>query len=123
MSDFKQRMDDAIQEAYRSPSGDLLSIAQRYLPDITDKGVAKVCPYCGKKGGKFFVRKAAGGHWYWGCYNTSCNAAYDNLKAGSGADTIGFIADREGCDRKRAVAILFEITGVTHPASKKEDEQ
>lgn len=122
MSDFQQRMGDAIQEAYNSPSGDLLSIARSYGLQLNDKGAAKVCPYCDKKGGTFFVRKAAGGHWYWGCYKNSCNAAYDNLKAGNGADTIGFIADREGCDRKRAVAILFEMTGVKHPAERRDGQ-
>jgi hypothetical protein len=120
MNDHKQRMEEAIREALGSASGELLSIARRYVPEIKDNGLA-TCPYCQKRG-KYQVKKTIAGHWCHGCYRESCEGSFASLKSRSMGDTIGFIAEHEGCDRKRALEILFEITGVTHPRDRRDEQ-
>jgi hypothetical protein len=81
----------------------------------------KVCPYCGKTGSKFSIRKAKAGHWIWGCWSTSCQANFDNLKAIKMADMIGFIAMQESCDRSGAIDKLLELAGVSNPREEFEN--
>lgn len=114
--DFKGRMDEAIRTALESRAGNLLSIARHYFPDIKPNGTMRVCPFCGKTGDKFVVKPAAGGgHWFWGCYNTGCDANFDSLKADRMGDAIGLIAKQEGISRNQAIDKLLDLTGTPNP--------
>ena len=123
MSDYKERIDAAIKGALSSRAGNLLVIARSYLPELTNSGYLKVCPRCHKGGNKFSIRKTQAGHWAWGCYNTSCNVSFDNLKASRMGDTLGFIMEFEGCDRNKAVDILLKTTNTPNPRDEYRDKE
>lgn len=123
MSEYKEKMERAIQQALSSRAGNMLAIARHYFPNITATGYMKVCPYCQKSGSKFSVRKAQAGHWAWGCASTSCAASFDNLKASRMGDTIGLIAMQEGCERSQAINKLLDLAGVTNPREEFQERQ
>lgn len=113
-SDYSERLTEAIRQALASRAGSLPQIASRYY-QLNDKGTIKECPFCHKKDSTFSVRPATGGHWYWGCYSTKCDAHFENLKANKTGDTIGFIMVQERCDRATAIDKLLDWTGVRNP--------
>lgn len=114
--DMRDRMEHAIRTASDRVADAPADFARRYFPEIKPNGSMRVCPFCGKKGDKFVVRRAkTGHHLIWGCYNTSCSASFDNLKSARCGDAIGLISRMEGKDRREAADRLLDITGVPNP--------
>jgi len=122
-SEHKDRMDQAIRTALDSRSGNLLSIAKSYFPELTASGYLKKCPWCGDKGQTFAVRRAGAGHWYWGCHKAACPVNFETLKADRMADTIGFIAMKEGKSRDEAVDLFLNMAGVPNPRHEWQEEK
>jgi hypothetical protein len=114
MSNHDDRLSDAIRTALESRAGNLLSIARTYFPEIKPNGYLKKCPWC-EKSDKFAVKRAAAGHWYWGCHNPSCQVAFDTLKADRMGDAIGLICLREGKSRDQAIDSLLSLAGIPNP--------
>jgi hypothetical protein len=114
-SEDKDRMEQAIRQAIDSRAGNLLSIAKTYFPEINPKGYLKKCPWCEQTGGKFAIKRASAGHWYWGCYNPDCQVNFDKLKADRMGDTIGFLAVKESKSRDEAVDLFLNMAGVHNP--------
>lgn len=115
MTDIKQRRKEALALAEKSAPCQLPELARQYWPEMKKNDRLTLCPFCGKKGDKFGVRKSKTGSWYWGCQVTSCTHSIDNIMAAKHGNAVGLIMHMEGIGFHEAATKLCQLAGIEYP--------